>query len=302
MTSLSRPIRPILLASAALACFVPQAATRPDRARACATRTRATGKRVYVPADFVRFAPKNALDMLRQVPGFTILEAVEERGLGQASENVLLNGQRVSNKSGGAVGELEKTPAANVERIEIVNAATLDIAGLNGQVANIIVKADKKASGQFSWRPEFRAHFTDPILTRGDISYSGKTGPIDYNVGLNSGGSRSGAGGPTTIFDAADVPFEFRDDAWHSNYDNPKLSGRFTYDPAGASVGSLNLSFMPYFSSYDEDSDRIRPDGVDRTRSIHQKTRRLGLRSRRRLFVQGRSGPAQADRPSQGRP
>lgn len=267
MTSLSRPLRPILLASAALVCFAPQAAMAQSAAAPVVA-----GKRVYLPADFVRFAPKNALDMLRQVPGFTILEAVEERGLGQASENVLLNGQSVSNKSGGAVGELEKTPAGNVERIEIVNAATLDIAGLNGQVANIIVNADKKASGQFSWRPEFRAHFTDPILSRGDISYSGKAGPIDYNVGLSSGGSRSGAGGPTTIFDAADVPFEFRDDAWHSNYDSPKLSGRFTYDPLGASVGSLNLSFMPYFSTYDEDSDRTRPNGVDRTRSIHQKT------------------------------
>jgi hypothetical protein len=270
MTSLSRPLRPILLASVALACFVSQAA---HAQAAPAAAPAATGKRVYVPADFARYAPKNALDMLRQVPGFTILQAVEERGLGQASENVLLNGQRISNKSGGAVGELEKTPAANVERIEIVNAATLDIAGLNGQVANIIVKAEKKASGQFSWRPEFRAHFTDPILTRGDVSYSGKQGPIDYNVGLNSGGNRSGAGGPTTIFDSADVPFEFRDDAWRSNYDNPKLSGRFTYDPVGASVGSLNLSYMPHLSSYHEDSSRTRPDGVDRTRAIRQKAR-----------------------------
>ena len=30
-------------------------------------------REVYTPADFARFAPRNALDMLRQVPGFTIV-------------------------------------------------------------------------------------------------------------------------------------------------------------------------------------------------------------------------------------
>ena len=57
-------------------------------------------KRVYTPADFARFAPKTAYDMLAQVPSFTIRSADTERGLGQASENVLINGQRIANKSG----------------------------------------------------------------------------------------------------------------------------------------------------------------------------------------------------------
>src|SRR5688572_25788083 len=53
----------------------------------------------YTPADFVRFAPSNALDMLNQVPGFAIRTDVVERGLGEATGNVLVNGQRASNKS-----------------------------------------------------------------------------------------------------------------------------------------------------------------------------------------------------------
>src|SRR5688500_6127305 len=48
------------------------------------------GKKVYTPADFARFAPKTALDMLNQVPGFSIRgEDTASRGLGQASGNVL---------------------------------------------------------------------------------------------------------------------------------------------------------------------------------------------------------------------
>ena len=64
---------------------------------------------------------------------------------------------------------------ANVERIEIVEAASLGIAGLSGQVANIIIKQTKAASGQFQWQPDFRAHYSKPNLFRGNISYTGKT-------------------------------------------------------------------------------------------------------------------------------
>jgi hypothetical protein len=45
-------------------------------------------KRVFLPADFERFAPKTALDMVNQLPGFTLVSASSDRGLGQASENV----------------------------------------------------------------------------------------------------------------------------------------------------------------------------------------------------------------------
>jgi len=206
------------------------------------------------------------------VPGFTIVEAVQERGLGQASENVLLNGERIQSKSGGAVAELQKIPASNVERIEIVDAATLDIAGLSGKVANVVVKAGKKASGQFSWRPEFRAHYSDPIFTRGDVSYSGAMGKLDYTLGLDSQGNRSAAGGPTTIFNPDDSPSEFRDDAWRYNEDRPKLSGRFTYRTGEASVGNLNLAYTPYWQRYYETSRRDSVDDVDRVRETRDRT------------------------------
>src|SRR3569833_2337534 len=78
-------------------------------------------KRVYTPADFARFAPNTALDMLEQVPSFSIQTVdTTTRGLGQASENVLINGQRITTKSGGAVAQLQRTAASRVERIEIV--------------------------------------------------------------------------------------------------------------------------------------------------------------------------------------
>ncbi|MDP8914367.1 MAG: TonB-dependent receptor plug domain-containing protein, partial [Pseudomonadota bacterium] len=184
------------------------------------------GARTFTPADFARFAPRNALDMLRQVPGFTIREQTQERGLGQATGNVLINGKRVSGKSNDAIEELSQIPASNVIRIDIVDGATLDVPGLSGQVANIIAKATAKTKGQFSWSPDFRAYNTDPVLTRGDVSVSGKRGPIDYTLGFQNQIGHSGADGPTYIYNS-DFSFrEFRDDVFTGEFVGPKLSGR----------------------------------------------------------------------------
>src|SRR5687768_1675035 len=75
------------------------------------------GARSYTPADFARFAPRTALDMLNQVPGFVIQQADERRGLGQASANILINGERFSGKSNDVITELTRIPAANVVQI-----------------------------------------------------------------------------------------------------------------------------------------------------------------------------------------
>src|SRR3954452_15549000 len=92
--------------------------------------------RTYTPADFAQFAPRTALDMLNRVPGFGTKEEDSERGFGEATGNVVINGQRLSGKSNDVVTELSRIPASSVERIEIVDGAKLNIHGLSVQVAN----------------------------------------------------------------------------------------------------------------------------------------------------------------------
>ena len=230
--------------------------------------TNVEGARTFTPADFARFAPRNALDMLKQVPGFAIRQQSQERGLGQATGNVLINGRRVSGKSNDAVEELSQIPAGNVIRIDILDGATLDVPGLSGQVANVIAKATTKTKGQFSWSPDFRAHNTDPVLTRGDVSVSGKMGPIDYTVGFQNQIGHSGADGRTYIYNS-DFSFrEFRDDVFTGEFAGPKLSGRFKYDGPGSSVGNLNLSYQRIDFDLLEVGKRIGPGLPDRVRRV----------------------------------
>lgn len=224
------------------------------------------GKQVYSPADFVRFAPKTALDMLNQVPGFSIRGENVERGLGQASGNVLLNGERISGKSTSPLTALQGIPAKNVVRIEIVDAAQVDVPGLSGQVANVIYEASTKVSGQFSYQPEIRAHFADPLFTRGDVSVSGKRGPVEYTLSLQNQAGRGAAGGPTLIATGAGDPIEFRDDVFTSNFDQPTASGQFKIDGPGSSLGNLNLLYRRVYARFRETSERDRVTGADQVR------------------------------------
>ncbi len=262
-----RSIRIALLATAALA------ASAELYAQAPATAQPAAAKRVYTPADFARFSPKTAYDMLAQVPSFTIrTNDNSQRGLGQAQENVLINGQRIANKSGGAVDELQRISATNVDRIEVVDAASLGIAGLSGQVANVILKSAAKSSGQFEYAPNWRAHFAKPDWVAGSISYSGKKGPLDYTVSVKNDPGRGGFGGPIWISDANGVVTETRRETYHSEYDRANMQLKLGYDGPGTSVGNLTLGYTPYWNPVVQKDHRvILATGEERSRDIRTK-------------------------------
>lgn len=221
----------------------------------------------YTAEEFTRYAPKNALDMLRQVPGFVIREAAQERGLGEASGNVLLNGQRITGKGNDVLSELGRIPASTVLRIELLDAATLDIPGLSGQVANVVVQA-RGLSGQWAWRPEFRSYYTDPLLTRGELSANGQRGALEYTLGLANNASHGGAGGPTWISNADGSLREVRDDAWASEFNAPRLSARLKRAPEDGSTTTLNASYQRNHYDFEETGHRSGPGLPDRSREV----------------------------------
>src|SRR3982751_2181771 len=90
-----------------------------------------TARVSYDASFYAPFAPHNALDMVKQTPGF-VLEAADEedeqrRGFAGAVGNVLVDGQRLSAKSQTLSDVLSRIPAAEVARIEILRGS--DAAG-----------------------------------------------------------------------------------------------------------------------------------------------------------------------------
>ncbi|GGY36621.1 TonB-dependent receptor plug domain-containing protein [Parvularcula lutaonensis] len=161
-------------------------------------QTEVDGRQVFEPRFFERFAPQTALDMLRRVPGFSVRNNSDGRGLGQGGTNVLINGQRVTAKDTGPLEILGRTPASSVVRIEISDAASLGVTGLTGQVANVVTEQDK-LTGNWEWNPQFR-HGLPPRLHAGSVSFSGKAGGMAYTVGLESSPFRNGNRGPEYVF------------------------------------------------------------------------------------------------------
>ena len=249
------------------AAWAGQDATRPVPTPATA------GVKVYTPADFARFAPKTAYDMLSQVPGFTIHTADTTRGLGQASENVLINGQRSTDKAGGAAAQLQKISAADVVRIEIKEAAALGIPGLTGQVADVIIRADRKGAGNFRWSPQLRAHYARPRWLAGSISYSGTSGDLAYTLSLEDKPGRGAMGGNDyRILSPTGALVERRDQVNWNSSDDAKLSAILKYGGNGPIQANLTFDIDPNWSRGNNFQRRIRTDGNSNDWNNHSHT------------------------------
>lgn len=210
---------------------------------------------VYEPAFFARFAPKTAADMVGNIPGFQISRQDDERGFGQASQNVLINGRRVSGKSNDAGTALGRIAADTVVRIEIVDGASLDIPGLSGQVANVIAKVDA-FSGNWNWVPEFRENL-QPSWFRGDASANGKAGGWSWSVGLDLAEFHNGHDGPGLITNAAGVTQDLRREGFNGEGEEPALNATVTYETLAGSIANVNLSARYFNFAGREDSFRF---------------------------------------------
>jgi hypothetical protein len=221
------------------------------------------GGAVYLPADFTRFAPRTALDMLNNVPGFTINNPEAVRGLGQANVNVTINGERIALKSENIFDRLNKISASKVTRIEIVDGASLKIPGLSGQVANIVTVGGGM-SGQFSWEPRFRPGYVSERWLAGSISVNGTAGDLEYTAALSNPGGTGATKGPTEITDADGNLIEHRQSRLRVINNNPKISGTLKWDGPASSVGNFNASYQRIRFDLHDDQERTRIDGDHR--------------------------------------
>ncbi|ABC62317.1 TonB-dependent receptor plug domain-containing protein [Erythrobacter litoralis] len=259
------------MSTIALCAFLttPLAAQEDDASAPAPAAADAQGQ-VFEPAYFEQFAPRNALDMVSRIPGFTIDDGNRgQRGLGQANQNVIVNGERFSSKSDSLRDQLQRIPAADVVRIEILDGTTLDIPGLSGQVANIVTSSTG-TSGQFTWRSGFRAYNTEAQLYGGEVSLTGSSGALDYTVALSNDNNRFGADGPTLITDADGALIEEQFSKFSGKFDNPKLATNFTYDFGGETVANLNLSYREDYFSALEPETGTDPTGLVRTRDARR--------------------------------
>lgn len=231
--------------------------------------------RTFMPGEFARFVPRNSLDMLNQVPGFSVRSDDQGRGFGQASTNVLINGQRLSSKSQNVYDQLRRVTASNVERIEIVDGATLDIPGLSGQVANVITRGGE-ISGSYEYRTVHRPKYAEPGWFGGEISVSGSTPTLEWNAAYTHGFGRGAAAGPGVVTDAQGNITEYRNIHSHFEGDFPQLTANFKWDGNDNLIANLNLQYSRDFTDFSNNEDRDLVNGVDQFRDFGNSGRAYG--------------------------
>jgi len=225
----------LLLSTSAFA----QDAKTEDNAVSLVETTQGTGQ-TFLPAYFDQYAPRTALDMVRQVPGFQINEGNNKRGLGQGGANILINGERLTGKTN-PFDQLRRISAPNVVKIEIVDGASLDIPGLSGQVANITTK-NTGINGTWEWNPEWRARLQARLLN-GEASVSGETGNLAWSINVENITNRNGNRGQEFLFTPDGTIFETRYEPRRGNFQSFSPSVDLKWTLQEDHVVNLNLEY-----------------------------------------------------------
>ena len=114
---------------ASLAALAACAAAQPTRAEeASPAPSSAAASVISYPASFfAAMRPDRAYDMVLRLPGFTFDDGSAVRGLAGAAGNVLIDGQRPSSKTDDLVAILQRIPAAQVARIDLIRGGQTGI-------------------------------------------------------------------------------------------------------------------------------------------------------------------------------
>jgi hypothetical protein len=155
----------------------------------------------YPASFFSRYQPANALDMVRQVPGFQLDDGTSDRGFIAAVGNILINDVYPSAKLDSPSALLTRIPANQVASVELIRGQVRGI-DLQGQsvVVNVVLHGDLPAVVRYDLNGRY--HSEGPFRPGLDISLSDRWGRVEYNTGLRIEREANGETGLDRFLDA----------------------------------------------------------------------------------------------------
>lgn len=218
-----------------------------------------TGTTSFEPVDFRQYAPMTALDMVSQVPGFSIDNGEDVRGFGGAAGNVLVNGERPSTKSN-LQDFLRRIPVANVERIDLVRGASGDL-DMRGQarVVNVLLK-EGVSTNQLSYNINPRMHQGGRVTLGMVLDWSLDFMGGDLTLSYSQGGWAERPERKEQRFDGSGQQIAFRDEVMQTN--NFEALPGFEYERkfGDRTVLRLNGRYWDGFWKAGVVTDEFRPD------------------------------------------
>jgi TonB-dependent Receptor Plug Domain len=138
----------------------------------------------YPASFFAEARPNTAYDMTSRLPGFTFDDGNTARGFAGTAGNVLINGRRPTSKTDDLQSILQRIPASDVERIDLIRGGAPGI-DMQGQtvVANVIRNtADStKIVADISDNYFLLDHHTIPAAS---LQYTRQSGDSTYEASI----------------------------------------------------------------------------------------------------------------------
>ena len=208
-----------------------------------------SGRVVYESAFYARFAPRTALDMVNQTPGFTLdVGDNEQRGFSGAVGNVLVDGERLGAKSQTLEDVLQRVPASEVLRIEILRGA--DVAGDASGAAVLVNVVRTPTAGGGTWMAGFEMTNQDNPVPTGRLAWSGRSDDREYSIGVNSYGHDHASEGPRVVSDGDGTLVARRYGGFPHKQSEHAINGQYS-QPLGE--GKLVLTGQAFYSKYREE-------------------------------------------------
>jgi Outer membrane protein beta-barrel family len=200
----------------------------------------------YEAEFFAQFSPGTALDMVKQVPSFALQEIDEgKRGYAAAAGNVLIDGERPSTKSQTLEDILQRIPANQVARIEVLRGGDLTGDRNSDSVLINVVRTPTAGGGVWSVGAEFAQQ--DRAAPNGYASWTGRIADVDYGVGFNTYSLKRELPGERRITDGQNELRETRFETSPREFEEYAINGEVSRSLFGGRIRATGQAYRSHY-------------------------------------------------------
>jgi len=188
---------------------------------------------VFPPDFFASFSPQTALDMVERVPGFTINEGTERRGFAGAAGNVWIDGAAPAVKSEDLDEILDRIPARDVVRIELIRGEGASASNAQSVRVNVV---RRPSDGAGVWEFSLQQSEGGEVSPAGQASWSGRRGAVEYTLSAMFEDANTPLDGAELSYDAGVVLDERDVEHIEEDERERRISGELTSPFANGAI------------------------------------------------------------------
>ncbi|MEP7129891.1 MAG: TonB-dependent receptor [Sphingomicrobium sp.] len=203
---------------------------------------------VYDAAFYAQFKPSTALDLIRETPGFALIDTNTRRGFAGAGGNVFVDGERPVAKSQTLSDILQRIPATQVLRIELLRGGESGADASGYAVIANVVSTPSAGAGVYQLGAEYAGRTPVP---NGWASWSGRLGRTNYSLGANGYSLMRYLPGERALLDGTGALVGTREDRSPRSFYQVAFNGEVSRPMLG---GQVRATGQVKFERYHHDS------------------------------------------------